>query len=473
MFKTFGAILLTSFCVYFFSWLVVYKIGVNSLVIQSEDTVPAIFLPLAIVKDHTLYLDKYYQMMVQRYPNPDDKSYQLGMTPFYLRKVNEHYVSAFPIITALFAIPFYFVAVLMRITFDWNTLAILVHISASFIMACSVGLFYILARQSLKLDEKKSKLLTFIYAFCTINYALVSQGLWQHGTVQLFSIAALIYFLKFFDQQKFIDLFYYGLFIGFALLSRPTSGLTLVILSIFIVLRKDPIRMKGVLEAIKRSAYIGFGLLVPFLFFVWYNAVYYVSIENQGYANQLFKNWLGDFPTSFIGVWLSPSKGILVYSPVLFFALLGTWLAIKNKIKDRQFFLLCALIVLLHTLVISFWKHWFGGWSFGYRMTSDVIPFIVLLIIPWLLQVSASRTPEYGLAASPATKVFYVTVIFSLLVQLSGMVYFDGIWHAAYDRGFKDPRWLWSLKDSELAFNARRTLVKLGYLDKACPTCAK
>jgi uncharacterized membrane protein YjjP (DUF1212 family) len=310
-------------------------------------------------------------------------------------------------------------------------------------------MFYLLLSSVLKIDEKKSKLLTFIYAFCTINFAHISQGLWQHGTVQLFTIIALIFYIKYIQNLSQKNLFYFGLFMGIAILSRPTAGLPLVVLSIPLLFHKD---------FIKRGLAIASGLVLPVIFFIWYNAKYYLSIENQGYANQLLKNWLGDFPISFFGVWISPSKGILVYSPVFIFSLLG----LRYKSSDDRFYKLSLLIVFLHTLVISFWKHWFGGWSFGYRMTSDVIPFLVLALVPWL---QGSSYKKYA-------SIFMVTVVLSLLVQVAGMVYYDGIWHAAYDRGFKDSRWLWSIKDSEFAFNARRTMVKLGYLDKACPTCA-
>jgi hypothetical protein len=51
------------------------------------------------------------------------------------------------------------------------------------------------------------------------------------------------------------------------------------------------------------------------------------------------------------------------------------------------------------------------------------------------------------------------------------MIFFDGIWHNAYDKGFEDTSWLWSIRDSELAFNIRRVLVKLGLLERACPQC--
>ena len=56
-----------------FSFAVFHYSGVNTLPIQSEDTVPTMFLPVTILKEGTLYADNYYQMMVNRYPQPDDK----------------------------------------------------------------------------------------------------------------------------------------------------------------------------------------------------------------------------------------------------------------------------------------------------------------------------------------------------------------------------------------------------------------
>ena len=107
------------------------------------------------------------------------------------------------------------------------------------------------------------------------------------------------------------------------------------------------------------------------------------------------------------------------------------------------------------------WKHWYGGWSFGYRMAVDIIPFLILLLVPYIKSDLFARSK----------KLFHILLILSILVQIYGVVFFDGIWHSAYDRGFKDTGWLWSIKDSESAFNSRRVLVKLGFLQKACPQC--
>lgn len=119
--------------------------------------------------------------------------------------------------------------------------------------------------------------------------------------------------------------------------------------------------------------------------------------------------------------------------------------------KPRDF-LIFGLIVILHTFILGFWKHWYGGWSFGYRMASDILPFLVFLLIPF---VQSSYFSRYQ-------KAFYFLFLVSFLWELMGLVFYDGIWHAAYDHGFVNTGWLWSCKESELAFNLRRVLVKLG-----------
>jgi len=209
------------------------------------------------------------------------------------------------------------------------------------------------------------------------------------------------------------------------------------------------------------------GIILPMLFFFWYNKVFYTDLSNQGYVAQAFNSWLSHFPEGFLGIWLSPSKGILVYSPVIIFSLVGLYLSIKDILFSKKVlspnltYLFFGLIVLGHTFIMGFWKHWYGGYGFGYRMAGDVIPFLILLLIPFL--VSKYFTMY--------RKIFYALVVFSILVQVYGLIFFDGIWHAAYDLGYSNTSWLWSLKDSEFMFNLRRVLVKIGLLSQACPKC--
>ena len=161
-------------------------------------------------------------------------------------------------------------------------------------------------------------------------------------------------------------------------------------------------------------------------------------------------------------MWISPSKGILTYSPVYLFSLLGAFVVFKRKnYKQDSLYITSIIIVLLHTLIVGRWKHWYGGWSFGYRMSSDILPFLTLLLVPYIKSDFFDKTKN----------IFVALISISILVQIMGIVFFDGVWHAAYDKGFDETSWLWSIKDSEIVFNFRRILVKVGLLEKACGMC--
>ena len=404
---------------------------------QSEDIIPTVFTGVSLVENHSIYLNKYYEMMVSKYPQPDDSS----LTPYYLKKVGDNYLSAFPIVSAFISLPIFIIYKIFVSQISWSDIFILSHLSGAFIVSLSLVLFYYFLKEILKISQKNSILLTLVYGFGTINFSLVSQGLWQHGAVQLFSILGLIYFYK---KNYFLTF----LFLGFGVLARPTALVLLFIIGIFIIIKKELV--------VKNFIYASLGVLVPFLFFLFYNQIFYQDISNQGYSSQLAGSWLGNFPESFFGIWLSPSKGVLVYSPVLIFSLIGLF----KGFKKEEIIKISFWIVLIHTLVLSKWKHWYGGFGFGYRMISDVLPFLVIPLF-YLLENYYIKVRKW----------FFVTFGLSIIIQLSGLVFFDSIWHNAYDKGFRNTSWLWSIRDSEAAFNIRRVLVKGGFLDRACEKC--
>ena len=417
-------------------WLILFKLGINSLPLQSEDVLPSIFTGISIVEDQTLYITKYYEMMISKYPQPDDYS----RTPFYLRKVGDNYVSAFPIMSSVVSLPVFIFYMPFIKTISWEDIFLLSHLSGSFVMALNVVLLFYILSTLLKVSLRRTIFLISIYALGTINLPLISQALWQHGTVQFFSLLSIIAYLR----GKYFWLF---LFCGFGILSRPTSFIVFLILFIFLLLDKK-IKFSEILKS-------SFGIVIPLLFFIFYNFTFYQDLSNQGYSSQIFNSWLGNFPESFIGMWVSPSKGILIYSPVLLFSLIGVYQGYKKDSLVKISF----WVILLHTLVLSKWKHWYGGYGFGYRMVSDILPFFIFPI-SYLLD-------NFNHIYKKVLTVFCI----SFVIQFSGLVFFDSIWHNAYDTGFKNTSWLWSISNSEAAFNLRRVMVKGGFLDRACEKC--
>jgi len=456
--RWFLPIVVISWAVFFGGWFLVYKTGINTLAIQSEDTIPAIILPVTIIKEGTFYADTYYKGIIEKYPHPDDKNYQKGLVPFYFRKVGSHYISAFPVMTGLLSVPVYLIPLLRGLEITWDSLTVLSHVSASLIVALSGGFFYLLLKRLV--DDKEATLLTAIYLFATVNFAMVSQSLWQHGAVQLFTILSLLFLFK--STGKVIDIFISGIFLGLAVLSRPTAGILIsyfVLLTIYVRKKESldkNLSISNLIIVAKPALILLAGLLPAVIFFVWYNATYFVDIANQGYAGQIGGDWLTPFPQGFLGLWFSPSKGILVYSSVFIFSLAGFVLSLKNGLKKNLEYFIFMSIIITHTLILGAWKHWYGGYSFGYRMASDILPFLVLLLVPYL------KSPIFTKKSTIHKKLFYAAIVVSVLFELMGLAFFDGVWHGTYDKGFWDQSWLWSVQNSEVVFNIRRLLVKLG-----------
>nr|MBP7927665.1 hypothetical protein [Patescibacteria group bacterium] len=220
--KNYIALFLVSFCIYFLGWVLVDYFELNQLKIQSQDAVPTMFVPVAILEHRTLFLDEYYTQMISRYPHPDDKDYKKELVPFYVKKVKDpntalpHYLSAFPILPALLALPFYLPVIILNIPFSWEVLTILSHVSSAAIVALSGVVFYALLKRHFALSEKKQIIVVLTYLFGSVNFSLSSQALWQHGPLQLFILLCLLFI---YERNTFLA----GLFLGLSILTRPTA----------------------------------------------------------------------------------------------------------------------------------------------------------------------------------------------------------------------------------------------------------
>lgn len=91
-----------------------------------------------------------------------------------------------------------------------------------------------------------------------------------------------------------------------------------------------------------------------------------------------------DFPHDFwrrlYGVLFSPSRGLLVFSPV---TLVPLYLTIRywKVLPDRRLAMLALLIIGMHLVMVSSWVFWWGGASYGPRLLLEAVPWFVLLAI--------------------------------------------------------------------------------------------
>jgi hypothetical protein len=114
------------------------------------------------------------------------------------------------------------------------------------------------------------------------------------------------------------------------------------------------------------------------------------------------------------GPLISPSRGLLVFSPVFILSAIGPLLKLRRGTLDR-FDGVCLALVSTHVFLNMFQPSWFGGHSTGSRYMTDIVPELVYLMLPalQLIEIRKQRCPS-------------VAVLFILL--LSGISLLTNTW---------------------------------------------
>jgi len=249
----------------------------------------------------------------------------------------------------------------------------------------------------------------------------------------LFLAAGIYCLLRSLGDRKAIG--FSGLFVGLAVAARPTNLVIALIMMAYLLHRSRD-----------RIPHFLAGIVIPLSFLLWYNHFTFGSAFSQGYAEEAYNAWTAPFPGGLWGILFSPSKGLLVYSPVFWFSIAGILASWRRGMRDEATTWLLRYLgvgVASFTLVMSKWHAWAGGWSFGPRMLVDITPLLILLMIPALEWLGQGR----GVVV-----VFTVFLIISIAVQLAGLSMFDAGWYRQeFSTGYNEAAF-WSIRSSELAY---------------------
>ena len=411
--------------------LVIYNS--NFRTIGTDDSFPARLLPFSLLLDHSLYLDQWIQPHLAELQGPR------GL--WFAAKSHDHWMSAYPIITPIVLTPLYVLPAwwlsrhsppLYPHSHDFLVIAFTMEkISASLIAAASGALLFLALRKIA--SRNVSLVVALIYALASNTWTISSQALWRHGLTEL-SFAFLLWVLFRLPDSRYAP-FWAGLALAVAAANKP-------------------------LEAI---------LIVPFLFYFgrrhWKNLFLFltplVAIGSLVFAYNLyfFARLLGGYPTpTFVtqggthfaflvhlvvglpGSLVSPNRGLLVYTPWAAFAFWGAARLWKEKSLGWSRSLIVAMAAIC--VVQAGGGDWWGGWCFGPRYSTDLLPFLA-----WFL------VPVWGsIRARPVLRVaFAATVAIALWVQVVGAFYYPaGNWDGSPVNVNSEPQRLWDWSDNQV-----------------------
>ena len=232
-------------------------------------------------------------------------------------------------------------------------------------------------------------------------------------------------------------------FLGMAVFNRPTNALIAVTLTVYVLFHRRK-------HFIKFAFFAG----VPALLLFLYSHTYLDSILALGQGQvrpsvgeSYFDFFNMDFFTGFTGLLFSPSRGILVYTPVFIFSFIFIIRTLFTKeIEPLYRYLSISIIFIL--LLYSKWIMWWGGHSFGYRLLTEIVPLLtILLAIYW---------EKYIVVCPKKSFIIFKVALYSLTLY-SIFIHFLGAFYEpcgfnyfpnSIDRHLER---LWDLKDSQIS----------------------
>lgn len=207
-------------------------------------------------------------------------------------------------------------------------------------------------------DWKTAIITVLLIGVCT-NWWYESRGFFSEvgaGALLITSLCFMVY------RRPYLSAFA----LGVSILFRPTNLIGIIIW------------FKSVFDKGLKTFWSGIFIVTSLLILLFYNWIRFNQIFNFGYGNENFES---NIFIGIAGTLFSPGRSFFLYSPILCLAIPGFWMFKK---REKSLSAIIAMIILAYVATISSWHAWDGGWSWGGRLLTPIIPLLGLFIAPTL-----------------------------------------------------------------------------------------
>lgn len=396
----------------------------NQRSIGAADTYPARYLPLSILKHHSLTLDPIASLVAQGRMIPT-KPGEATTAFWMLRSPTGHLVSLYPIVTPVLVAPLYLPAVAYLDATGWDmprvdyVARIMEKFCASLIATLSAMLFYLLLRR--RSPPATAVLLTVAFALGTTTWVISSQALWMHGLAGLL-VVALLYLLT--GPCTPLRALAAGLFCALLACNRQPDTLVAAGFALYAIRWAGP-RFVWFLGA----ALLPVGLVLTYNLQVVGHIVGGYGLINLDQENAQ----LGEGVLYGLGVLLfSPVFGLFVFSPFLLFVPIYLGKVLRER-NERALTLLLGAALLLQWLFYAA-THWEQGLSWGPRYLTESVPILVWMLAPVVASLRTLGRAIFVLACVVAVFIqgvgafCYTGKSFSQALNASGPIWERSTW---------------------------------------------
>jgi len=442
---------------------------INLRQVSSHDTYASRFVPISVLRDGDLILDEFV---------PQEIKQQAGDNFFsnYFFYAGRHFYDSHPPIGPLLALPVYALPVWIGIPRNPELVANLFSKVAASIMAALSALAVFAASRRFLLSVKAPSatrialLAALAYGLGTSIWSTASLAMWTHTPAVLGYAMAI-----------------WGLVAGApalaggaaaaAVIARPATAPAAVLLALYMAhrayRRREPSDSpSAVADLLRFSVTAGAVGVAGMLYNHWLfgNLVGGAPFRTDYWVQELGSVGMfsGSLPAGMAGLGFSPSRGILIFSPVILVAIAGavsTWRAgaASDAMLLARYSGLAALAIFL---TYSKFIVWWGGHGYGPRYLTDAMPFVGLPFaagFAWLQQ----HRPVYRVARAGAMML----LVYSVAIQAIGAFCWPSPWTLNDNPPYRYRLWDWEESDIELCIRAgpridpaaQRLLNRLGF----------
>ena len=327
----------------------------------SGDTYGTVYTAVAVVRSHTIWLDDYLPYIQAR----------SGEQPYMLRPGRHgHVVNTTPFAASVLAVPVVGAATLTGAEpADWDHWMEAGLLTAALTTAASVAAMFILLTRLT--TRTRAALIAATFAWGTFLWGVSGQALWQHTGATLALVLALLALV---ERKPGLA----GLAIGAMVAFRLSTP----VIALFLLPLLDR-RLGAWARFAAGAAPFAIGLAL-------YNRVAFGSAVEQGYGSAHVTSATdvgsGRALDGIPGLLVSPGRGILWYSPVLVFAVVGAIRGFRTPLYRWS-----AIGAIAYVVAVANVEQWWGGESFGPRKLSEALPLLALLLVPALDAIARTR----------------------------------------------------------------------------------
>jgi hypothetical protein len=378
-------------------------------------------------------------------------------------------------VAPLLAAPFYALPVWFGVPSDPIVLGNVVSKLVASLMAAGSASLIWLALVAFGHSTRMAWFVSLVYGLGTSIWSTASQGLWTHGPAVLAFSAAILLQSRSHTAASLAALAVGGV-------ARPVM---LLILPIWLLVARGRRTLDRPEESIASWIPRAAGVSIPAAAIVLAGFAYNIWLVGSVFGTAEARNapwtaafgmttmWGGNFWEGAVGQLVAPSRGLLVYSPILSLAAIGGWRAwtMETPGTHRLIARASTLAILIAYLAYSKYLVWWAGHAYGPRYLTDLMPFFAVLMAlglqsPQDVFVHPARRERRRIA-----RPWIALAAYSIVVQAIGAFCWPSARDGSINMAYYESLWDWrhpqilNCLESGPRFDpiGRRMLARLGF----------